>query len=185
MMQEQTLLEGNKVIIHRNGHTEEHVFSTDEEARKRYLFITEALTWVGTPFQDCADIKGKNGAVDCAMLLVRSAVDTGLLSPFDPRPYAPRWHLHRSEEKFINIIKDDLGAEEVIAPKLGDVVVWQFGRTFSHGAIIVNNEEVVHAYYAAGLCLISRLDEDVLRFVSVGNTNFSRPVKYFDLWSKG
>lgn len=157
--------------------------ATADEATARAAFITEALSWVGTPFRDCADVKGPNGAVDCAMLLVRSAVDTGRLPPFDPRPYSPRWHLHRSEEKFLGWMTT-LGAAEVERPRLGDIVLWQFGRVFSHGAILINSREIVHAYYAAGMALVSRRDEPLLRFISDGRFNIPRPVKYFDLWRR-
>jgi cell wall-associated NlpC family hydrolase len=156
-----------------------HAFATAEEARGRAAFIDEALSWIGTPFRDCADIKGPNGAVDCAMLLVRSAVDSGRIPPFDPRPYSPRWLVHRSEEKFVGWL-EKLGACEVASPRVGDIVLWRFGRTFSHGAVLVNSEEVAHAYGAAGMALVSRLDEPLLRYLPV--RNIPRPVRYFDLW---
>jgi cell wall-associated NlpC family hydrolase len=154
---------------------------TNEEASARAAFVAEALSWVGTPFRDCADVKGPNGAVDCAMLLVRCAVDTGRLPPFDPRPYSPRWHLHRSEEKFVGWL-EQLGAREVARPQVGDIVLWRFGRVFSHGAVLVGRDEIVHAYYAAGQVLVSKLHEPLLDFISVGGLNIPRPVKYFDLW---
>lgn len=175
-------VEDNRITILRNDVEEVHEFSTSQEAKTRAKFINEAVTWIGTPFRDCADVKGVHGAVDCAMLLVRCAVDTGILAPFDPRPYPPRWHLHRSEEKFIGWVRDNLGGIEVETPNVGDIVIWQFGRCYSHGAILINNEEVVHAYYAAGMCLVSRIDEAVLKYISIGRFNFPRPVKYFDIW---
>lgn len=174
---------GNTLVVKRpNRPPEEHSFRTAEEADRRRRFIEQGLTWVGTPFRDLGAIKGRKGAVDCAMLLARSAIDAGLMAEFDPRSYSPRWHLHRRRELFIEWL-EKLGAKEVPEPKLGDVVVWIFGKTFSHGAILVNSEEVVHAYYASGVCLVSRLDESLLRYVSVCNVNFPRPVKYFSLWS--
>jgi cell wall-associated NlpC family hydrolase len=172
--------EGSDLIAGLHIGTERHSFSTPEEAASRAAFITEALSWQGTPFVNCGDVKGPDGAVDCAMMLVRSAVDTGHLPPFDPRPYPPHWHLHRSEERFLKIVRDDIGAHEVPSPRVGDVVLWQFGRCFSHGAILINTEEVVHAFYAYGKVTISRLDEPLLCFVY---GSMSRPVRYFDLWS--
>jgi hypothetical protein len=173
--------EGCDLLAPRPGGEERHSFATSEEAEGRAAFITEALSWVGTPFRDCADIKGPKGAVDCAMLLVRSAVDTGRIPPFDPRPYSPQWMLHRTEEKFVNWILA-LGAREVDAPKVGDIVVWQFGKTFAHGAVLVNSEEVVHAYSAAGMALVSRLDEPLLAFLPFSGCQARRPVRYFDIW---
>jgi cell wall-associated NlpC family hydrolase len=184
MMQTMVVNE-NVLTIQRRGRPDEtHVFDSNEEAVGRAGIIREALTWVGTPFADCADIKGPNGAVDCAMLLVRVYVDTGRLKPFDPRPYAPQHMLHRGNELFIEWVQNKLGGKPVDKPKVADLVIWQFGRTFSHGAILINNEEVVHAYAHAQMCLTSRLEEDTLKYVSMSNLNFPRPVKYFDVWSK-
>lgn len=174
---------GKTVLAPSPDGLETHTFATAPEAKARAAFVNEALTWIGTPFRDCAAVKGRAGAVDCAMLLVRSAVDTGLLAPFDPRPYPPRWHLHRDEERFVDIVTGRLGASEVNSPKVGDVVIWQFGRTFSHGAILINRSEVVHAYWASGCTLVSRIDEPLLTHVAVGSKPVPRPVRYFDLWS--
>jgi len=173
--------EGCNLLIARPGSEERHSYATTAEAEGRAAFINEALSWVGTPFVDCADIKGPMGAVDCAMLLVRSAVDTGRIPPFDPRPYSPRWLLHRNEEKFVDWILQ-LGAHEVDEPRVGDIVLWQFGRTFSHGAVLVNADEVVHAYGAAGQVIVSRRDEPLLTFLPVTFGNLPRPVRYFDIW---
>jgi cell wall-associated NlpC family hydrolase len=163
--------------------TESHRFDTEAEADARCRFITEALTWTGTPFRDCADVKGPNGAVDCAMMLTRSVVDTGLIEPFDPRPYSPRWHVHRSEEKFVDWVTEKLHAREVEQPRVGDVMIWRFGRTYSHGAVLVNSQEVLHAYHAAGMVILSRLDEPSLSHIALNALTVRRPVRYFDLWS--
>jgi len=174
---------GTRLTVLRNGRADEGwEFSSEDEATARRRFITEAFAWVGTPFRDCADVKGPAGAVDCAMLLVRCAVDTGLVAAFDPRPYSPRWHVHRGEEKFIDFLVK-LGAREIRDPRLGDVLVWQFGRCYGHGAILVNREEVVHAYGAAKMCIVSRLDEPTLSKVAIRGHDYPRPVRYFDVWS--
>jgi len=163
------------------GGEERHVFATTAEAEGRAAFINEALSWRGTPFRNCGDVKGPNGAVDCAMLLVRSAVDTGRIPAFDPRPYSPTWMLHRREEKFVDwMVK--LGAHEVERPRVGDILLWQFGRTYAHGAILINSRQVIHAYTAAGAVIISDLDEPLLRFLPVSFAQVPRPVRYFDLW---
>jgi cell wall-associated NlpC family hydrolase len=175
---------GARLTVLRNSRADERwEFSSEDEATARRRFIAEAFTWVGTPFRDCADVKGPNGAVDCAMLLVRCAAAAGLIDrAFDPRPYSPRWHVHRGEEKFIDFLMK-LGAREVGEPRLGDVLVWQFGRCYGHGAILVNREEVVHSYGAAKMCIVSRLDEPTLNSVAIRGKDYPRPVRYFDIWS--
>lgn len=181
---QQTLeVEGARVVVHRPPRAPEvHEFATETEAKGRAAIVREALTWIGTPFRDCADVKGRNGAVDCAMLLVRCYVDTGRIAPFDPRPYPPRWHLHRDEERFLGFI-EKLGGVRIDKPKLADIVVFQFGRCFSHGGVIVNATDVVHSYYAAGQVLISSLDDPVLKNVSLGARNFPRPRRFYDVYA--
>jgi cell wall-associated NlpC family hydrolase len=173
---------GNTVVASSSRGSEEHVFASAEEAAAKAAFVREALSWVGTPFRDCGDIKGPNGAVDCAMLLVRCGVDTGLRASFDPRPYPARWHLHRDRERFLEWIEDRLGGRRVDAPRFGDIVVWQFGRCFSHGAIVINSAEVVHAYAHARMCITSRLDEHPLRYIGLRSAEVPRPVRYYDIW---
>jgi cell wall-associated NlpC family hydrolase len=147
------------------------------EETERVAFVAEAKSWLGTPFRDQADVKG--GGVDCAMLLVRSAVDAGFLPPFDPRPYPPQWHLHRDEERFLAIV-GRLGAEVRRKPMPGDVIVYRVGRCFSHGGIIIENDHVLHAYYKTQNVTVSPLHEIELAFLPDGKP---RPFKLFDLWS--
>ncbi len=171
---------GSTLLVKRGSVTEEHLFGSEEEASSRLAIIEEAFSWVGTPFVDCACVKGRAGAVDCAMLLRECYVRTGRLEDFDPRPYPPRWHVHKNEERFIDWL-EKLGARETDTPQLADIVVWRFGRTFSHGAILVNSKEVVHAYYAAGMTMLSSIDEPVLGMRIDGKR---RERKFFDVWSK-
>jgi cell wall-associated NlpC family hydrolase len=173
---------GRALFIAGPGGFENHPCGSQEEASARAAFITEALSWIGTPFRDCADVKGRNGGVDCAMMLTRSAVDTGLIEPFDPRPYEPRWHLHRSEEKFLAWV-DRLGGKPVEEPRPGDVILWRFGRCFSHCAVLINSREVAHAYCSYRQATVTPLDEPMLSFVGLSQHKVPRPVLYFDVWS--
>jgi cell wall-associated NlpC family hydrolase len=150
------------------------------EIEQRAAFIAEARTWLGTPFRDQGDVRGPNGAVDCAMLLVRAAVDTGLVPPFDPRPYPPQWHLHRDEERFLTIV-GRLGEEVDRAPIPGDVIVYRFGRCYAHGGIIIENDHVLHAYYKTGHVAICPLRDVELSYLPDGKP---RPFKLFDLWAQ-
>jgi cell wall-associated NlpC family hydrolase len=149
------------------------------EAEQRAAFVAEARTWLGTPFRDQGDIKGKSGAVDCAMLLVRCAVDTGIVAPLDPRPYPPQWHLHRTDERFLEIVRR-FAREVERAPKPGDVIVYQVARCFAHGGIVIENNHVLHAYYKTRQVIISPLNEVELAFLPDGRP---RPYRLFDLWA--
>lgn len=113
--------------------------------------VDAARAWIGTPYHPCADVRGVG--VDCGMLLVRVFVDAGLTPPFDPRPYAPDWHLHRDEERYLGFVRDHCRQVEEPAP--GDIVVFRYGRCFAHGGIVTGNAPLtlVHAFSPAG-CVI-------------------------------
>jgi cell wall-associated NlpC family hydrolase len=148
----------------------------DGETAQRAAVITEARSWVGTPYHNCADIKG--AGVDCGMLLVRVFVDTGLCLPFEPRPYAADWHLHRSEERYLGFVFDR--AAEIEVPQPGDLMLLRFGRCYSHGGIVTKAKPltIVHAYASA-----RRVVEEEVREGSPLAEPARKP-RFFSIWAK-
>lgn len=148
----------------------------DVEAAQRAAVVAEARSWIGTPYHNCADIKG--AGVDCGMLLVRIFVDSGLCAPFDPRPYPVDWHLHRSEERYLGFVFDR--GHEVDRPLPGDVMVLRYGRCYSHGGIVtaVSPLTLVHAYYPARRVV----EEQVVRNAVLAEP--ARQPRFFSLWAK-
>jgi len=130
--------------------------------------IGEATSWMGTPYHHLANVKGVG--VDCAMLVVEVFKACALVPlDLDPRPYAPDWHLHRGEEKFVGWLQRF--ADPVQQPLAGDVAIWQFGRCYSHGAVVVHDDgTIVHAYRPAGCVTLGHLRETELA---------SRPVQFW------
>lgn len=121
---------------------------------------TEALTWLGTPYHHHGRIKGVG--VDCAQLLCAVFESVGLVPKIETGPYAVDWHLHHSEEVFSNWLAKYATlkpAGEVL--QVGDVCLWRFGRTFSHGSIYVGDDLFIHAYIGRGV-ILSRTNEDPL-----------------------
>ena len=119
---------------------------------QRTSVVIEARDWLGTPYHHMADIKGVG--VDCGMLLIKVFNNVGLIDFVDPRPYAHDWHMHQDEERYLKIVENLCGemvpnsewkGERGILP--GDVLVWSFGRTFSHGGICTKWPYFVHAYW--------------------------------------
>jgi cell wall-associated NlpC family hydrolase len=146
-----------------------------DEAAQRAAVVGEARSWIGTPYHDCADVK-RHG-VDCGMLLVRVFVDTGLCAPFDPRPYPPDWHLHRSEERYLGFVFDL--THEVERPRPGDVVVFRFGRCYSHGGIVVAGDPlaIVHAYAPARYVVEERVQQSAVLSEKI------RAPRFFSYWT--
>lgn len=118
-------------------------------AATREDVVRAALLWLDTPFHDCCDVKG--AGVDCAMLCVRVFVDLGLVPPFDPRPYKPQWFMHQEEPLFLQWL-NKVGARpiEVSSTLPGDIVMLNFGKHAAHGAIVIDEGVVVHAYKPLG-----------------------------------
>lgn len=138
----------------------------------RDIVIEEAHTWLNTPYHHLGDVKG--AGVDCAMLLVRIFVDLGLIVPFDPRPYSPQWHLHRSEELYLGWLQQV--ADEVDEPTPGDVGLYRFGRAYSHGVVLIEGDRrqgtVLHAMRREGRVTVQSVQDQPL---------LGRPVRWFSI----
>lgn len=135
--------------------------------------VAEALTWELTPYHHNARLKGIG--VDCAQLPAAVYESVGLIDHLNPE-YSPQWMLHRDEEKFLGFIlpRSREITREQVGP--GDLIVWKFGRTFSHSAIVIDYPEIIHAVNLNGV-IRGNADRD-------GELQ-ERAVKYFTLWKDG
>lgn len=139
------------------------------QADQRAAVVAEAHSWLRTPYHHMGGIKGVG--VDCAMLLVRIYAAVGLVpEDLDPRPYPADWHLHRTDERYLGFL--DVYGTPVQTPGIGDVAVYQFGRCYSHGAIVVDETTVIHSYLKQGVTLASMLHDPLV----------DRPVQFYTLW---
>lgn len=138
----------------------------------REQVAAEALTWWQTPYHEHGRIKGIG--VDCAMLLAEIFEVCGCIGHVDAGNYATQWHLHRDEEQFLAWVLTVGGRElpEGAAPALGDIALFRYGHCYSHGAILVNADQWLHAYIGRG-AILTRLSEEPLH---------GRPVRFFSLW---
>jgi cell wall-associated NlpC family hydrolase len=144
------------------------------EQQQRAAVVSEALSWVGTPYHHEADVKGPRGSVDCGMLIVRCFVDTGVVPRFDPRPYPQYWYLHRDTERYLSFVLDRATPRaEGEEPQPGDVLVWKHGRCFSHGAIVTQWPRFVHAYAPFGVCVQDNINTTPMK---------ERAMKVFNPW---
>ncbi len=123
--------------------------------KKSEMIVAEARSWLGTPYHHHADVKGPRGGVDCAMFLVRVFVDTGIVPPFDPRPYAQYFYLHQDEPKYQNWV--ETYGHQVDVGEPGDVALFQFGRAISHGGVYIGDDLMIHAFADAGCVTASEI----------------------------
>lgn len=116
------------------------------EAR-RAAVVAEAESWIRTPFHHAARVK--DAGVDCLMLLAEVYERAGVAGHIDPPFYVSDWHLHRDAERYMEGLLQY--AWPVDEPLPGDIALFKFGRTFSHGAIVVAWPRVIHAYWNQGV----------------------------------
>jgi cell wall-associated NlpC family hydrolase len=129
-------------------------------AEQRAQVVRAAQEWLGTPYHHHGRVK-KAGA-DCAMFPLEVYQSCGIL-PLDYQPpqYSVQWHLHRSEELYLQAIQGFVN--EVSSPPLpADFVVFRFGRTYSHGAIVIEWPTIIHSYIPHGVLLSDALRDGEL-----------------------
>jgi cell wall-associated NlpC family hydrolase len=144
------------------------------EHAQREAVITEALTWLRTPFHHEGRVKG--AGVDCAQYLIDVYFTVGLIPDIRPEHYDFQWAMHRSEEKYLDeLVKHavEVGSPEEVGR--AGVVIWKVGRTFSHAAIIMDWPMVIHAAVSQGV---------VITDVSITESIKDRERKFFTLWGK-
>jgi hypothetical protein len=83
------------------------------------------------------------------MLLAESYINAGVIPRFDARPYPRLWFLHHQEERFVEWIVNRLGGTEIPVSDAdpADLLVYKIGKCFAHGAILVSESLVIHAYH--------------------------------------
>ena len=119
--------------------------------------VQEALSWEGTPYHHHARIKGVG--VDCAQLPAAVYEAVGLIPHVAPR-YSEQWMMSRDEELYLSYVfpyAKEISREEV-AP--GDFAIWKYGRTFSHGAIVIEPPVILHAVIRARRVVRANMNEE-------------------------
>ncbi len=110
--------------------------------QQRAAVVSEAMTWLRTPYHHAARVKC--AGVDCAQILIGVYSAVGLVDAFDTGDYPSDWMLHRDEERYLAWVEKY--AVKVDVPQSGDIAMFQFGKTVSHGAIVIDWPTIIHAY---------------------------------------
>lgn len=111
----------------------------------RQKVVAEAVSWLNTPYHPRGRLKGVG--VDCAMLLAEVYERAGVIPHVEPGFYSQQFGLHRSEEVFERFVLEH--GVPVDEPEPGDVVLFKYGRCFSHGGILISPIRFVHAVLAS------------------------------------
>lgn len=127
------------------------------EAEARAAVVAEAMSWIGTPYHSHARVKGVG--VDCAQLPAAVYEAVGLIEPVRPE-YSPDWMLHRDEEKFLAYVLPQAREIPEADARSGDMIIWRYGRTYSHSAIIIEMPQVVHAVIRGAAVILADVSRD-------------------------
>lgn len=99
--------------------------------------VAEARSWLKTPFRHKARIKGSNGGVDCAHLLCEVYERAACTPHIEPEDYVIQTMLHGSEERFLPVMEAHGREIDPSDAREGDAVIFRCGRSYSHGAILI------------------------------------------------
>lgn len=127
----------------------------------RARVVEVAESWVGTPYHHEARIKGVG--VDCAQLLIAVYAEAGLVADFSPGSYPMDWASHRDEERFLGWVMSK-GGKPTPEALPGDILLFQYGRCFSHAAIVVDSRLMIHSFLGRGVEKVEREEFRLKRF---------------------
>lgn len=120
--------------------------------------VAETLTWISTPYQHQARLKG--AGVDCLNLVVGVYENVTRL-PTEPQPpYARDWALSDNGELMLDAANRYLVP---VAWKQGDafeagqviIVRWKKTQAASHAAIVITPDTMVHSYFNLNTQLVT------------------------------
>ena len=153
---------------------------TEDEQREKVVEV--AKSWLGTPYHHAGRIKG--AGADCLTSIAEIYYEAGVDDKID-MPYCPQdWHLHRSEERYLSGLLQ-YTKEIFTKPKKADIILWKFGRCYSHGTIVIDYPIVIHSYINVGCVLDDVEKAEFLKIVgeNVPEQNQMRPYKIFSFWA--
>ena len=152
------------------------------EFKERQKVVAVAKSFLGTPYHPSGRKKGIG--VDCLTLLSEVYIEAGLIENINIPHYAPDFFKHKGTELYLQgLLKYTREIETPAQP--GDIVLWKYGRCFSHGAIVVNWPHIIHSHVGRG-CMMENIDNALwLKYIgeNVKNTDSLRPTKKFSYWN--
>lgn len=121
----------------------------------RTLIVTEARSWIGTPYRHQASLKGVG--CDCLGLVRgvwRAVVGT---EPERAPPYAPDWAEATGDEALAQAADRHLIAVALDQFAPGDVLLfrWRASLPAKHAAIVTASDKMVHAHDGAAVAEVA------------------------------
>jgi|tagenome__1003787_1003787.scaffolds.fasta_scaffold20874736_2 NlpC/P60 family putative phage cell wall peptidase len=117
--------------------------------------ITEARSWIGTPYHHQASLKG----IGCDCLGLLRGVWRAVIGeePAAPPPYSPDWAEARRDDALVEAARRHLVEVEGGVFEAGDVLLFRFRQHLpaKHCAIAVTPARMVHAHDGAAVCEVA------------------------------
>lgn len=153
------------------------------EQQQRDKVVEVAKTYLRTPYRHMGRVKGQG--VDCLTLLSEVFTEAGLITRPAIDFYPQDFMHHRDAERYLNGLlqyTDEVEGE----PQPGDIVLWRFGRVFSHSAIVIRWPTIIHAKIGESVSLDDAEQSAWLKFIGepVEGQGKERPRKCFSYWAK-
>lgn len=115
--------------------------------------VTEARSWVGTPFHHQGRVKG--AGVDCIGLAIMVGKACGKVPPgYDFNGY----HRTPTGSTLVDVMRASGFVDEVREPAPGDILVFRFDADPQHVAILSDTNTLIHAYAHARKVSEARFD---------------------------
>jgi hypothetical protein len=126
----------------------------------RQQIVTEALTWLDTPYHHLQCVKGVG--VDCAELLFGVGKNVGFI---DKEAVLPNYEPLARGSFMLRQLEKYLVESNVI--KIANVLVLKFNSLDTHSVIIVDDKRFVHASATAGKVCYGSLESNAHRIVKI------------------
>ena len=115
---------------------------------QREAVVTEAETWLGTPYRGWSCVKG--AGVDCGQLIWGIYHNVGLIPVIDlPKDYPLYIGQHRESTEYVDLVMMFFREITEADVQPGDVVVWRLtgSKSYCHGAVIKSwPDYFIHAF---------------------------------------
>jgi len=149
----------------------------EKEKSEREAVVTEAKTWLHTPYHNSARIKGVG--VDCGQILLGVFENCGLIEHAETGNYPQDWAMHHDEPLYFDWVKKYTKQVDR-EPLPGDILLYHFGRAPSHAAIVIDYPMVIHSYVQVGV-VYADAEKDTYLTRTRGSGE-SRLVGVFSFW---
>ncbi|WP_319569023.1 NlpC/P60 family protein [Cohaesibacter marisflavi] len=118
------------------------------------MIISEALSWIGTPYRHQASCK--HAGCDC-LGLIRGVYAAFWPEPEQPPTYSPHWAESNSEETLANAAQRYLLPVDRDARAPSNILLFRYKRGFpaKHAGILIDETRFLHAQDGAGGQLVS------------------------------